>query len=106
MRIASPFRYRGMSLNQRQALNAGRSPYPGRGLYGQRIAEKGNRYWAEQGYEKLEDRDLQHPARLAFLARLTSLTLLGMAFHIVAAVYVHILHQCHVRRFHWARFCP
>jgi hypothetical protein len=53
----------------------------------------------------LEDRDLQHAACLAFLARLTRFAVLGRAFHIVAAVHPHVVHHRHAHRLHWARFC-
>ena len=94
-----------MRLNVGQESNARRSPYPGWGLYGQGIAEEGNHYGAEYGYRRLEDRDLQHAACLAFLARLTRFAVLGRAFHIVAAVHPHVVHYRHAHRLHWAWFC-
>ncbi len=48
---------------------------------------------------------LQHPARLAFLARFARLAVLGRAFHVVAAVHFHVIHHRHAHRLHWARFC-
>ena len=88
-----------------QESNAGRSPYPGRGLHGQGIAEEGKRYGAECGYGRLDNRDLQHAARLAFLAWFARLAVLGGAFHVVAAVHPHVVHHRHAHRLHWARFC-
>ena len=85
--------------------NARRSPYPGWGLYGQGISEEGNHYRAEYGYRWLEDRNLQHAARLTLLARFARFTVLGRAFHIVAAVHAHVVHHRHAHRLHWARFC-
>ena len=84
---------------------AGRSPYPGRGLNRQGVADERKHYGAEHGYRRLEDRNLQHATRLAFLTRLAGLTVLSRAFHIVAAVHPHVVHHRHAHRLHWARFC-
>jgi hypothetical protein len=94
-----------MRLNVGQESNARRSPYPGGGLYGQGIAEEGNHYGAEYAYRRLEDRNLQHAARLAFLARLARFAMLRRAFHVVTAVHSHVVHHRHAHRLHWARFC-
>ncbi len=105
MRAASPSRKCGMRLNVGQELNARRSPYPGRVLYGQGVAEERSHYGAEHGYRRLEDRDLQHAARLAFLARLAGFAMFRRAFHVVAAVHSHVFHHRHAHHLHWARFC-
>ena len=94
-----------MRLNVGQELNARRSPYPGRVLYGQGVAEERSHYGAEHGYRRLEDRDLQHAARLAFLARLAGFAMFRRAFHVVAAVHSHVFHHRHAHHLHWARFC-
>ena len=94
-----------MRLNVGQESNARRSPYPGWGLYGQGIAEEGNHYGAEYGYRRLEDRNLQHAARFAFLARLAGFAMLRRAFHVVTAVHSHVVHHRHAHRLHRARFC-
>lgn len=88
-----------------QESNARRSPYPGRGLFRQGVAEKGKYYRAEYGKQRLEDRDLQHAARLALLARLARLTVLSGVFHVVAAVHPHVVHHRHAHRLHRARLC-
>lgn len=88
-----------------QKSNAGWSPYPGRGLNRQGIADEGKHYGAEHSDRLLEERDLQHAARLALLARLAWFAMLDRAFHVVAAVHPHVVHHHHAHRLHWARFC-
>ena len=94
-----------MTLNVGQESNARRSPYPGRGRYRYGTADEGKHYGAEHGYSWLGDRDLQHTASLAFLARLAGFAVLGRAFHIVAAVHPHVVHHRHAHCFHRARLC-
>ena len=69
------------------------------------MAGEGQNDWTGQGNRRLDDRDLQHTASLAFLARLAGFTVLGRAFHIVAAVHPHIVHHRHAHRLHGAWFC-
>lgn len=88
-----------------QESSAWRSPYPGRGLNRQGIADKGNNNGAEHGDGRLQDRDLQHTACLAFLARLARFTVLDRTFHVVAAVHAHVVHHRHTHGLHRARFC-
>jgi len=88
-----------------QESSARGSPYPGRGGHRYGIAGKGKYYGTEQGNGRLEDRDLQHTASLAFLARLAGFAMFARAFHIVAAVHPHVVHHRHAHRLHRARFC-
>jgi hypothetical protein len=44
-----------MRLNVGQESNAGRSPYPGWGLYRQGIADERKHYGAKHCYRRLED---------------------------------------------------
>jgi len=87
-----------------QESSARRSPYPGRGLGSQEVAGEGRHNRTGQADRKLDDRDLQHAASLAFLARLAGFALVGGAFHVVATVLAHISHHRHAHGFHRARF--
>lgn len=57
-----------------------------------------------QGHGRLDDRDLQHAAGLAFLAWLAGFAVLDRAFRIVAAVHTHVVHHRHAHGFHRAGF--
>ena len=71
----------------------------------QEDAEKGRHNRIGQADRQLDDRDLQHAASLAFLARLAGFAMLGGAFHVVATVLAPISHHRHARRLHRARCC-
>ena len=70
------------------------------GIYGDGRCEG-----ARQGHRRLDDGDLQHAAGLALLARLTGFTVLGWAFHVMAAVLAHAVHHRHAHGLHGARLC-
>ena len=68
------------------------------------MAGEGRNDWTGQGNRRLDDRDLQHAARFAFLARLTRFAMLSGTFHVVAAVLTHTIHHRYTHGFHRAWF--
>ena len=94
-----------MSFQGRQESDAGRSPDPGRGRYGQGITEERMRNGAEHGDGRFEDRDLQQAAGLALLAWLAGCAMVGRTFHVLAAIHAHAIHHRHAHGLHRAGFC-
>jgi hypothetical protein len=94
-----------MALSAIEELNAGRSPYPGRGLGGDKIAAEGHRNGAGRYDGRLDERYLQQAGGLRLLARLTGFAMLAGTVHVLATVWGHIHNYRSARRLHRARIC-